>query len=96
MSDTTEEREVKDELQTVAIDAPAPPAKQEPEKEEPEPEKESRPQLVLHKFEKAASKKYHFDLTVTDLALFGAGVLCLAIAAYFYGRASVEIAENAG
>jgi hypothetical protein len=87
----TEEREVKDELEAAPILAPAPP-KEEPK--EVEEMKESKPQLVLHKFEKAASKEFTFS--AQDLALFAAGVACLTIAAYFYGRASVEAVAGNG
>jgi hypothetical protein len=92
MVDETEEREVKDELEAAPIDAPAPPEKLEVKEdvESPKEAKESKPQLVLHKFEKAVEKEYTFS--GQDLALFAAGVLCLAVAAYFYGRASVEVA----
>jgi hypothetical protein len=82
----TEEREVKDELEGAPIEAPAPEVKEE------EPIKESKPQLVLHKFEKAAEKEFTFS--GQDLAIFLAGILALTLAAYFYGRASVEIASE--
>lgn len=93
MSEDTEEREVKDELEAAPVDAPAPVAmKTEAEIKESSASKESKPQLILHKFEKAAEKEYKFS--GQDLALFLAGILALTLVAYVYGRASVEVASG--
>ena len=90
------ERKVDAGLETAPIpDAPvAESSAEEPAKEVSGERKEREPRLVLHKFEKAVSKKYEFS--GEDLIMYGLGALALVVAAYLYGRLSVEIASDAG
>jgi hypothetical protein len=89
MSEDTEERKNEEGIESAPVEAAAP-AKEEEKVEvvEESPVKE-RTQFVLHKFEKAAKKEYTFS--GEDLLMYGIGILALVVAAYVYGRLSVEV-----